>query len=51
MTIGDRRRRWSGEERERLAAATFEPGSSVSKIARSAGIHVSQLFHWRKGPW
>ncbi|NGO55202.1 transposase [Mesorhizobium camelthorni] len=31
-----------------MVAATFEPGASVSDIARSAGIHVSQLFRWRK---
>ncbi|MER9745175.1 transposase [Mesorhizobium sp. M0187] len=31
-----------------MVAATFEPGASVSEIARSAGIHVSQLFRWRK---
>lgn len=49
ITSVERRRRWSREEKERLVAATFEPGSSVSEIARSAGIHVSQLFHWRKG--
>ncbi|MGX8009741.1 transposase [Mesorhizobium sp. ORM8.1] len=24
------------------------PRASVSEIARSAGIHVSQLFRWRK---
>ncbi|TKB05709.1 MAG: hypothetical protein E5V75_35505, partial [Mesorhizobium sp.] len=29
-------------------AASFEPGASVSEVARSAGIHVSQLFRWRK---
>jgi transposase len=27
---------------------TLESGASVSEIAHSAGIHVSQLFHWRK---
>jgi transposase len=48
ITSVERRRRWSREERERLVAATFEPGADVSEIARSAGIHVSQLFRWRK---
>ncbi|MER8665446.1 transposase [Mesorhizobium sp. M1148] len=48
ITSVGRRRRWSREEKERLVAATFEPGASVSEIARSAGIHVSQLFRWRK---
>lgn len=31
-----------------MVAATLEPTASVSEIARSAGIHVSQLFRWRK---
>lgn len=48
ITSVERRRRWSREEKERLVAATLEPGASVSEIARSAGIHVSQLFRWRK---
>lgn len=48
ITSVERRRRWSREEKERLVAATFEPEARVSEIARSAGIHVSQLFRWRK---
>ncbi|WP_192384688.1 IS66-like element accessory protein TnpA [Mesorhizobium silamurunense] len=48
ITSVERRRRWSREEKEQLVAATFEPGACVSEIARSAGIHVSQLFRWRK---
>ena len=44
----ERRRRWSRLEKERLVAASFEPGVSASEVARSAGIHVSQLFRWRK---
>jgi transposase len=48
ITSVERRRRWSREEKERLVAATLEPGTSVSETARSAGIHVSQLFRWRK---
>ncbi|MER9870864.1 transposase [Mesorhizobium sp. M0136] len=43
ITSVERRRRWSREEEERLVAATFEPGASVSEIARSASLHVSQL--------
>ncbi|WP_084044632.1 transposase-like protein (plasmid) [Ensifer sp. WSM1721] len=48
ITSVERRRRWSREEKERLVAATLEPTANVSEIARSAGIHVSQLFRWRK---
>ncbi|MER8846817.1 MULTISPECIES: IS66-like element accessory protein TnpA [Mesorhizobium] len=48
ITSVERRRRWSLEKKERLVAASFEPGTSTSEVARSAGIHVSQLFRWRK---
>lgn len=44
----ERRRRWSREDKERLVLACLEPGAVLSEIARSAGIHVSQLFRWRK---
>ena len=45
---GGIRRRSSREEKERLVAASLEPGVTASQIARSAGIHTSQLFRWRK---
>ena len=48
ITSVERRRRWSQSEKERLVAASFEPGVSVSEVACSAGLHVSQLFRWRK---
>jgi transposase len=48
ITSVQRRRRWSQEEKERLVAASLEPGAVSSAIAREAGIHVSQLFRWRK---
>ncbi|MCA1408224.1 transposase [Ensifer sp. IC3342] len=48
ITSVERRRRWAREEKARLVAATLEPGAGVSEIAHSAGIHVSQLFRWRK---
>jgi transposase len=48
ITSVERRRRWSREDKERLVAACFEPDAVVSEIARAAGIHVSQLFRWRK---
>ncbi|WP_352912363.1 transposase [Mesorhizobium sp. M1252] len=39
ITSVERRRRWSREEKERLVAATFEPGASVSEIgARLTGM-------------
>lgn len=48
ITAVERRRRWSQEEKERLVAASLEPEANVSDVARAAGIHVSQLFRWRK---
>ncbi|WP_412472767.1 transposase [Ensifer adhaerens] len=33
---------------DRPIAATLETGSSVSEIAHSAGIQVSQIFRWRE---
>lgn len=48
ITSVERRRRWSQDEKERLVAASLEPGATVSEVARMAGLHVSQLFRWRK---
>jgi transposase len=43
ITSVERRRRWSLAEKQRLVAATLEPGASVSALAREAGIDPSQL--------
>jgi transposase len=48
ITTAQRRRRWSRSEKERIVAAAMEPGAVASEVARSAGIHVSQLFRWRQ---
>jgi transposase len=48
ITTVERRRRWSAAEKERLVAASVEPGSSVSAVARQAKIHPSQLYGWRR---
>ena len=47
LVRAERRRRWTRSKKERLVAASFEPGVSASEVARAAGIHVSQLFRWR----
>jgi transposase len=44
----ERRRRWSAAEKERIVAASLEPGAVVSALAREAGIHPSQLYGWRR---
>jgi len=48
ITSVQRRRRWSTAEKERLVAASLEPGVGVSAVARQAGIHPSQLYGWRR---
>ena len=48
LVTTERRRRWTRAEKERLVAASFAPGVSASDVAREAGLHVSQLFRWRK---
>ena len=48
ITSVERRRRWSAAEKERLVAASLEPGASVSAVARQAGMHPSQLYGWRR---
>ena len=48
VTSVERRRHWTTVEKERLVAATLEPGASVSAVARAAGMHPSQLYGWRR---
>jgi len=48
ITSVQRRRRWSRSEKERIVAASLEPGAVASVVAREAGIHSSQLFRWRQ---
>jgi transposase len=48
ITSVQRRRRWAAAEKERLVAASLEPGAVISAIAREAGIHPSQLYGWRR---
>jgi transposase len=42
-----RRRRWSGSEKAALVARTYEPGMSVSLVAREHGVTPSRLYLWR----
>lgn len=48
ITSVQRRRRWPRAEKERIVAAALVPGANASELAREAGIHVSQLFRWRR---
>lgn len=48
ITGTGRRRRWDVETKARLVAESFEPGSSVSEVARRNDISPSLLFLWRR---
>jgi transposase len=43
-----RRRRWSAAEKASLVRKTYEPGMSVSLVARQEGVSASLLFTWRR---
>jgi transposase len=43
-----RRRRWTGEEKARIAAESLDPATTVSAVARRCGLHANQLFVWRQ---
>ena len=42
------RRRWTREEKMAAAAACFEPGATVTGVARVIGANPSMVFAWRK---
>jgi len=42
------RRRWSASEKVRMGEETFEPGMTVSLVARRHGVAPNQLFTWRR---
>lgn len=48
ITSVERRRRWAPEEKRAMVQETYQPGMSVSIIARKYGIFPSQLFYWRR---
>ena len=48
ITGTGRRRRWDAETKDRLVAESFEPGCSVSELARRHDISPSLLFLWRR---
>src|SRR4026209_2812305 len=48
ITVVERRRRWSTEEKVQIVEETYLPGNSVSLVARHHGIAANQLFTWRR---
>ena len=45
---GGKRRRWPEALKRELVAATFEPGASVSIVARRHDVNANMLFKWRR---
>ena len=48
LTMVERRRRWSREDKGRIVAASFAPGANVSEVARRHDISPQHLFQWRR---
>src|SRR5262245_41020571 len=45
---GRRNRSWPEALQRENVAASFAPGSSVSKVARRYDVNANQVFSWRK---
>lgn len=42
------RRRWTAEDKRRIASESFAPGSSALAVARQYSLNPSQVFAWRR---
>jgi transposase len=47
ITRGERRRRWTTEQKQTIAAQSLAPGASPTEVARQYGISSGQLYTWR----
>lgn len=45
---GGRRRRWSADAKLAIVEESFEPGETVSRVARRHGVAPTLLYRWRK---
>src|ERR1700728_3520291 len=48
ITRGERRRRWTTEQKQTIAAQSLAPGVSPTDVARQYGISSGQLYTWRQ---
>jgi transposase len=48
ITRGEPRRRWSTEQKQAIAAKSFEPGMSAMEVARAYGISSGLMSTWRR---
>ncbi len=45
---GERRRRWSVEDKLRVVAETEAPGATVREVARRHDLNANLLYTWRR---
>lgn len=45
---GERRRRWSDDEKAEAVEESLRPGVVISQVARRRGLPPQQLFTWRR---
>ena len=43
-----KRRRYSVAEKRQIVEESFEPGTSVARVARAHGVNANQVFTWRR---
>ena len=48
FTGAGRRRDWSDDDKARIVAESYDPGSTVSEVARRHALSPQQLFGWRR---
>lgn len=48
ITSTQRRRKWAPAHKKAIVMETYEPGMTLSYVARKHGIAASQLFLWRR---
>jgi transposase len=48
ITSVQRRRRWAPAQKKAMVMETYEPGMTLSYVARKHGIAPNQLFLWRR---
>src|SRR6516165_5352584 len=48
VILGKPRRRWSREDKAAIVAESYEPGATVSGVARRHSLSHTQLFAWRR---
>ena len=48
ITGTSRRRYWSTEQKLRIIEESFEPGETVSSVARRNGVAANLIYRWRR---